>query len=163
MNKHENEIVIFQDPQSNETIKVPDIIPILPVRNMVLFPFSVLPLTVGRESSTKLIEDVGSADNRYLGVIAQRDPSVDEPQEIDLFSIGTLAVVSKQVRVKDNNLVAIVQGLKRFRIREYVQTHPFFKARVEPLDDIVSVQNESKAEAMRRSIEALFQQIVTLS
>jgi len=163
MNKHENEIVIFQDPQSDEAIKVPDMIPILPVRNMVLFPFSVLPLTVGRESSTKLIEDVSSADNRYLGVIAQRDPSVDEPQEIDLFSIGTLAVVSKQVRVKDNNLVAIVQGLKRFRIREYVQTHPFFKARVEPLDDIVSVQNESKAEAMRRSIEALFQQIVTLS
>ena len=100
MNKHENEIVIFQDPQSNEAIKVPDMIPILPVRNMVLFPFSVLPLTVGRESSTKLIEDVSSADNRYLGVIAQRDPSVDEPQEIDLFSIGTLAVVSKQVEGK---------------------------------------------------------------
>ena len=163
MSKYENGVVVFQDPKSNENIKVPETIPVLPIRNTVLFPFSMLPLTVGRESSIKIIEDISSSDNQYLGVIAQRDPSLDDPQEIDLFSVGTLGVISKQVRVKDNNLVVIVQGLRRFRIKEYVQTHPYFKARIEPLDDIVSVQNESRAEAMRRSIETLFQQIVTLS
>src|SRR3989442_10563118 len=86
MSKYENEIVVFQNPKSEEDIKLPEIVPILPVRNTVLFPFSMLPLTVGRESSTKIIEDVTSSDSRYVGVIAQRDPSLDNPHAIDLFA-----------------------------------------------------------------------------
>ena len=163
MSRVENEMFILRDPAALEHAKLPDTVSILPVRNTVLFPLSMLPLTVGRESSVKLVEEVNSQQERYLGVVAQRDSSTEDPQEIDLHSVGTLALATKQMRVKDNNLILAVQGLKRFRIKEYVQTRPFIKARIELLDDVVSIPSESRAEAMRRSIETLFQQVVTLS
>jgi ATP-dependent Lon protease len=163
MSRAENEMFILRDPTSLEHMKLPELISILPARNTVLFPSSMIPLSVGRESSVKLVEEINSQDERYLGVVAQRDASLDDPQEIDLHAVGTLALATKQIRVKDNSLILAVQGLKRFRIKEYVQTRPFIKARIELLDDIVSVPSESRAEAMRRSIETLFQQVVTLS
>ena len=163
MSRAENELFVLKDPTAIEHMKIPDAISILPVRNTVLFPSSMIPLTIGRESSVKLVEEINSQDERYVGIVTQRDPSVDDPQEIDLHSVGTLAISTKQLRVKDNTLVLAVQGLKRFRVKEYLQTHPFIKARIELLDDIVSVPSESRAEAMRRSIETLFQQVVTLS
>ena len=163
MSRAENELFILRDPAALENMKLPELIPILPARNTVLFPSSMIPLSIGRESSVKLLEEVNSQDERVLGVVAQRDPSLDDPQEIDLHSIGTLALATKQMRVKDNSLIVAVQGLKRFRIKEYVQTRPFIKARIELLDDVVSVPSESRAEAMRRSVETLFQQVVTLS
>jgi ATP-dependent Lon protease len=163
MSRAENELFILRDPTTLENMKLPELVPILPARNTVLFPSSMIPLSIGRESSVKLLEEVNSQDERVLGVVAQRDSSLDDPQEIDLHSIGTLALATKQMRVKDNSLIVAVQGLKRFRIKEYVQTRPFIKARIELLDDVVSVPSESRAEAMRRSVETLFQQVVTLS
>src|SRR4029077_20262373 len=118
MSRAENELFILRDPATLENMKLPELISILPARNTVLYPSSVIPLTVGRESSVKLVEEINSQDERYLGVVAQRDPSLDDPQEIDLHTVGTLAVATKQVRVKDNTLVLAVQGLKRFRIKE---------------------------------------------
>jgi ATP-dependent Lon protease len=158
-----NELFFSQDPTSNKNVNFPEIIPILPVRNTVLFPFSMFPLTVGRESSIKLIEEVSSNPNRVLGVITQRDPSVDGPQEVDLFTIGTLGIAAKQIRVKENNVIAVIQGLKRFRIKEFVQRQPYLKARIEILEDVNAIEEESKAEAVRRSTEALFQQVISLS
>jgi ATP-dependent Lon protease len=163
MSKLENELFNFNDLSGGEHINLPEVISILPVRNTVLFPSSMLPLTIGREGSVKLVEELNSLDQRYLGVVAQRDPSVEEPQQIDLHSVGTMALASKQMRVKDNSLMLAVQGLKRFRIQEYVQTRPFVKARVELLDDVMVLPPESRTEAMRRSIETLFQQVVALS
>src|SRR5215510_7017896 len=163
MSRTENELFVLKDPASIEQLQLPEVISILPVRNTVLFPSSMIPLTIGRESSVKLVEEINSQQERYVGVMAQRDPSVEDPQEIDLHSVGTLAISTKQLRVKDNTVVLAVQGLKRFRVKEYLQTHPFIKARIELLDDVLSVPSESRAEAMRRSIETLFQQVVTLS
>jgi ATP-dependent Lon protease len=140
-----------------------ELLPILPVRNTVLFPSAVFPLTVGRESSIRLIEDFSNRENRLLGIVAQRDASVDEPDQIDLFTFGSLAVATKQIRVKDNNLVVVVQGVKRFRIKEFVQMQPYIIARIELLDDVTSHQDPSKSEALRRNIEALFEKVVTLS
>src|SRR5919108_1222906 len=158
-----NEIFFSQDPTIIKNINSPEVIPILPVRNTVLFPFSMFPLTVGRESSIKLIEEVSNNQNRLLGVITQRDPSVDEPEEADLYAVGTLGIAAKQIRVKENNVIAVIQGLKRFRIREFVQRQPYLRARIEILEDVNVLQEASKAEAVRRSIEALFQQVISLS
>jgi ATP-dependent Lon protease len=138
-------------------------LPILPVRNMVLFPQAVVPLTVGRESSIKLIEELDSRENRFLGIVAQREASVDDPQQIDLYSVGTLAVSTKQIRAKDANLVVLVQGVRRFRIREFIQTQPYITARVELLDDLQLPEDPSKSEALRRNIETLFEKVVALS
>jgi ATP-dependent Lon protease len=143
--------------------RFPEILPILPVRNMVLFPQAIVPLTVGRESSIKLIEELDGRENRFLGIVAQREASVDDPQQIDLFSVGSLAVCTKQIRAKDTNLVVLVQGVRRFRIREFVQTQPYITARIELLEDLLLPEDPSKTEAVRRNIEALFEKVVTLS
>ena len=143
--------------------RFPEILPILPVRNMVLFPQAIVPLTVGRESSIKLIEELDGRENRFLGIVAQREASVDDPQQIDLYSVGSLAVCTKQIRAKDTNLVVLVQGVRRFRIREFVQTQPYITARIELLEDLLLPEDPSKTEAVRRNIEALFEKVVTLS
>ncbi|HVN81887.1 MAG TPA: endopeptidase La [Terriglobia bacterium] len=143
--------------------RLPETIPLLPVRNVVVFPLTVLPLTVGRESSVRLLEHINSLENRFLGIIAQRDPDIDEPQEIDLHAVGTLAVASKQMRAKDQSLVVVVQGLKRFKIREIVQNKPYLEARVSYLEDVPPTQESSKVEALRRSLLTLFQQMISLS
>jgi len=143
--------------------RFPEILPILPVRNMVLFPQAIVPLTVGRESSIKLIEELDGRENRFLGIVAQREASVDDPQQIDLYSVGSLAVCTKQIRAKDSNLVVLVQGVRRFRIREVIQTQPYITARIELLEDVLLPEDPSKTEAVRRNIEALFEKVVTLS
>jgi len=158
-----NEIYFSQEPILDKNTSFPEIIPILPVRNTVAFPFSMFPLTVGREGSVKLIDEVSNSQNRLLGVITQRDPSVEEPQEVDLYTTGTLGIAAKQIRVKENNIIAVIQGVKRFRVKEFVQSQPYLKARIEILEDVNVAQEESKAEAVRRSIEALFQQVISLS
>ena len=163
MRGFEDEIIFPRDIKIDETAKLPDLVPILPVRNTVLFPFSMLPLTVGRGGSIQLIEDLKPSHHRFLGVVTQRNPAIENPQEIDLFSIGTLGVAAKEIRVNENSLVVFVQGVKRFRIKEFVQLHPYPKARIQLLEDIVSPQTESKTEAMRRSIEGLFEKVVNLS
>ena len=143
--------------------RFPETLPILPVRNMVLFPQAIVPLTVGRESSIKLIEELDGRENRFLGIVAQREASVDDPQQIDLYSVGSLAVCTKQIRAKDSNLVVLVQGVRRFRIREVIQTQPYITARIELLEDVLLPEDPSKTEAVRRNIEALFEKVVTLS
>ena len=143
--------------------RFPETLPILPVRNMVLFPQAIVPLTVGRESSIKLIEELDGRENRFLGIVAQREASVDDPQQIDLYSVGSLAVCTKQIRAKDSNLVVLVQGVRRFRIREFIQTQPYITARIELLEDVLLPEDPSKTEAVRRNIEALFEKVVTLS
>lgn len=163
MNESLRDPKALSNPEAAEAASAPEAVAILPVRNTVLFPHAILPLTIGRDSSIRLIEDFGNRENRLLGIVAQRDASVDDPQQIDLFAVGSLAVATKQLRVKDNNLMVVVQGLKRFRIKEFVQMQPYITARVELLDDIVLQEEASKLEALRRNIESLFEKVVTLS
>jgi ATP-dependent Lon protease len=145
-----------------ELDQMPEVVPLLPVRNLVLFPLSIVPVTVGREGSRKLLEEAIRSEGRLFGVLTQRDPDVEEPQEIDLYSVGSLATASKQIRVKDNHLAVVVQGLQRFRVVEIIQNRPYLLGRVQYLEDIPPVLEKSKVEAMRRSIQSLFQRVVGL-
>ncbi len=147
----------------NNDSQVPELVPILPVRNTVLFPQSVLPLTIGRENSVRLIDEVAGRDNRVLGIVAQREASVEDPQQIDLFAVGSLALATRQIRVKGGNLVVVVQGIKRFRIKEFVQNAPYLVARIELLEDVASTSDRSQSEALRRNVEALFEKVANLS
>jgi ATP-dependent Lon protease len=141
----------------------PELIPLLPVRNTVLFPNSALPLTIGRASSLRLLDQINQGLMKFLGVIAQRDPETEDPQGIDLYSVGTLGVCSKQIKTKEGNIVIIVQGVKRFRVLEHVNTHPFLIVRVEYLEDIIPPMDESRKEALSRNMEGLFQKILKFS
>jgi ATP-dependent Lon protease len=137
-------------------------LPILPVRDTVLFPNAILPLTVGRDSSLKLISEL-KEDEKLIGVISQRDPRVENPQPVDLYQIGTAAFVHKIIKLPSQSLFIFVEGLQRIALDEVIQTEPFLRAKVRPLTDILADPKEADFEALVRSVTALFQQVVQLS
>jgi ATP-dependent Lon protease len=135
-------------------------IPVLPVRDTVLFPHAVLPLTVGRESSIQLIESLGEA--RTIVVAAQLDPRLDSPKPADLHAVGTLATVHKVVRMPNQSRFVFTEGTERVRLLGYSQTEPFMVAEVEALED-VEPASSSGMEALVRNVIGQFQQIVAES
>jgi ATP-dependent Lon protease len=132
-------------------------LPILPVRDTVLFPHAVLPLTVGRESSVQLINSLG--EDKTIVVVAQREARVDSPQATDLYSIGTLAVVHKVVKMPNQSLFVFAEGLERVRLADFAQLSPFMRARVTTIPEIIPPK-DSEIEALQRNVLTLFQQIV---
>ena len=132
-------------------------LPILPVRDTVLFPHAVLPLTVGRESSVQLINSLG--EDKTIVVVAQREARVDAPQPTDLYTVGTLAVVHKVVKMPNQSLFVFAEGLERVRVTEFSQLTPFMKARIETVPEAIPPKN-SELEALQRNVLTLFQQIV---
>src|SRR3954462_6644061 len=132
-------------------------LPILPVRDTVLFPHAVLPLTVGRESSVQPINSLG--EDKTIVVVAQREARVDSPQPSDLYSVGSLAVVHKVVKMPNQSLFVFAEGLERVRLVEFTQLTPFMNARVETVPESIPPKS-SEVEALQRNVLTLFQQIV---
>src|SRR5215470_4422540 len=132
-------------------------IPVLPVRDTVLFPHAVLPLTVGRESSIQLINSLG--DEKTIVVVAQREARVDSPQPSDLFSIGTLATVHKVVKMPNQSLFVFTEGLSRAKLQDFTQLTPFLRSNVEMIEDR-EPETSPELEALQRNVLTLFQQIV---
>jgi ATP-dependent Lon protease len=150
----------MSDIYTNETTYVDTTersLPILPVRDTVLFPHAVLPLTVGRESSVQLINSLG--DDKTIVVVAQREARVDSPQPTDLYSIGTLAVVHKVVKMPNQSLFVFAEGLERVRLADFAQLTPFMRARVTTIPEVIPPK-DSEIEALQRNVLTLFQQIV---
>jgi len=137
-------------------------LPILPVRDTVLFPNAILPLTIGRDSSLKLVGDL-KEEEKFIGVITQRDPRVDNPQPVDLFQIGTVAFVHKIIKLPSQSLFIFVEGLQRIAVEEVGQVEPYMIGRTKPLTDILPKDKEADFDALVRSVTALFQQVVQLS
>ena len=131
--------------------------PVLPLRDTVLFPHAVLPLTVGRESSVNLIQSLG--EEKTIVVVAQREARMDNPQPVDLYSIGTLAVVHKVVKMPNQSLFVFTEGLDRIRLREFQQLTPFMKASVDKLGERTG-EKSPEEEALMRNVLGQFQQIV---
>jgi ATP-dependent Lon protease len=132
------------DDAALHSLDVPEVLPILPLRNTVLFPGVVIPITVGREKSLRLIREV-SRGNKLLGTIAQTDFKLDDPGIGELYQIGTMAEVLKLLEMPDGSTTVIIQGRRRFRIREFISEDPYFRATVESINDIVPVNNNEFA------------------
>src|SRR5271155_5717657 len=132
-------------------------LPVLPVRDTVLFPHAVLPLTVGRESSVQLINSLG--EDKTIIVVAQREARVDNPQPSDLYTVGTSAVVHKVVKMPNQSLFVFAEGLERVRLAEFTQLAPFMRARVDSVPEAIPPKS-SEVEALQRNVLTLFQQIV---
>ncbi|MFB3827567.1 MAG: endopeptidase La [Bryobacteraceae bacterium] len=149
------------EEQENEQDTAPSAeleeLPILTVRDTVLFPHAMLPITVGRPSSIALVESLG--ENRLLGVVSQLDPRVEKPRPEDLYDVGTVAVLHKAVRVPKENLLLFCEGVARIRTREFTATEPFLRARVERIPER-EPEITPEVDAMRQNIVQLFQQIV---
>jgi ATP-dependent Lon protease len=140
---------------------LPDQLPILPLRNTVLFPGVVLPITVGRESSLQLVKEATQND-RLIGVVAQRSPDADSLTPASLYDVGTVAEILKVVKMPDRSTSIIIQGKRRFRVTDYVQTEPYLLAQVEPLVD-PPLPDDIELAALMRSVKELATQIVHLA
>jgi ATP-dependent Lon protease len=132
-------------------------LPVLPVRDTVLFPHAVLPLTVGRESSVQLINSLG--EDKTIVVVAQREARVDTPQPTDLYTVGTLAVVHKVVKMPNQSLFVFAEGLDRVKLGEFSQLTPFMRATFTTIAETIPPKS-SEIEALQRNVLTLFQQIV---
>src|SRR3984893_12061868 len=140
---------------------VPEILPILPVRDTVLFPGAVLPLTVGRESSLALVNAL-MGDEKLLGVVAQLDPRVEDPAAADLHKVGTLAKVHKTVKMPNGNVVIFLEGLQRIQVLDLISMRPHLHARIEAQPDLNS-EPDSELEALQRNAQDLFRDVVSHS
>jgi len=140
---------------------VPEVLPILPVRDTVLFPGAVLPLTVGRESSLALVNSL-HGDEKLLGVVAQLDPRVEDPAAADLHKLGTLAKVHKTVKMPNGNVVIFLEGLQRIQVLELIGIRPYLQARVQSEPDIIG-EADTELEALQRNAQDLFRDVVSHS
>src|SRR6476620_979901 len=143
-------------------LAIPAELPILPLRDTVLFPNSFMPLAVARESSVRLIYDA-IANGKLIAVFTQRDAAVEEPLQADLFSVGTATHIHKMFKLPDGSLRLIVQGLARLTLDEVVATHPYVRARVSAANEDTNDADRLEIDALARNIKANFQQVVSLS
>lgn len=141
---------------------VPDTLPILTLRNTVLFPGVVLPITVGRDASLKLVKEAFSGD-KLVGVVAQKDVTTEEPEPDDLHEVGTVAVILKLIKMPDGTKSIVIQGKRRFAVKSYEQTTPFLRARVTPYETESDDDGDVEIEARLHSLKELAVQIVNLS
>src|SRR6266704_754383 len=141
---------------------IPAQLPILPVRDAVIFPNAVIPLTVGRESSVRLINDVQQGDG-MLVVLTQRDKRVDAPGPGDLYDIGTVSMVHRVMKTPEGNLFVIIMGVSRTHIDEFVQFEPYLRANISVLGDEKEDESGVDFQALRRTVISQFERIIKLS
>jgi ATP-dependent Lon protease len=145
----------------DETVKYPEVLPILPLRGVVVYPQTAVPLTIGQPRSIRMVDDVAVTPDKLIGLVAARDPEMEEPGPKDLYRVGTIAVVHRLFRAPDNTIRLLVQGLMRMRLVDFTETEPYLKARVEVAPELV--ESGLEVEALARSARDQFEQISVLS
>lgn len=151
-----------EDEDNMHAEKVPNLLSILPLRNTVLFPGVVIPITVGRDKSINLIKDAFKGD-KIIGVVAQKNDTIEDPSQEDLNSVGTVAQILKMLRMPDGNTTVIIQGKKRFRIKEFTQSEPYYKAKTEGFEETRPEKNDEEFEAIVSSLKDTALQIIQKS
>jgi ATP-dependent Lon protease len=150
------------DTSDERPTPIPAELPVLPLRDTVLFPNSFMPLAVARESSVRLIDEA-IAGGKLIGVFAQRDPALDEPIQADLYEVGTATHIHKMFRLPDGSLRLIVQGLSRIHLDEIVAVKPYLRAAVSAVNDNLKDEDRLEIDALLRNIKSNFQKVVSLS
>jgi ATP-dependent Lon protease len=159
----QDETPILDEVSAGERpLSIPPELPVLPLRDTVLFPNSFMPLAVARESSVRLIDEA-IAHSKVIGVFTQRDASLDEPHQEDLYPVGTATHIHKMFRLPDGSLRLIVQGLARIRLDEIVTLRPYLRARVSTAPDDLRDDDHLEIDALQRNIKSNFQKVVSLS
>jgi ATP-dependent Lon protease len=141
---------------------IPSELPVLPVRDAVIFPHAVIPLTVGRESSVRLINEVQQG-NGMLVVLTQRDKRVDSPGPADLYDVGTVSMVHRVMKTPEGNLFVIIMGVARTRVKDFTQFEPYLRAAIEPMSDEREDETAIDFQALRRTVVSQFERIIKLS
>ncbi len=155
-------LVTDEQEESMNKVEVPDTVPILPLRNTVLFPGVILPITVGRDKSLKLVEEVYNND-KLLGAISQKDPNTEEPGRNDLYNTGTAAQIIKILEMPDGSTSVIIQGKKRFQLNELTERDPYIRGTITTMEDKKRQAQGKEFEAIISSLKDLSLKIINLS
>ncbi len=155
-------LISQEDEEAMNSEKIPDVLSLLPLRNTVLFPGVVIPITVGRDKSIKLIKDAFSKD-KIIGVVSQKDVSVEDPKFEDLNTVGTVAAILKMLRMPDGNTTVIIQGKRRFRVKDLIQEDPYVKCSVEKFNEVLPQKKDQEFAALISSLKDMALQIIKLS
>src|ERR687897_1847577 len=158
----QDETPILEEVSGERPLSIPPELPLLPLRDTVLFPNSFMPLAVARESSVRLIDEAINA-SKVIGVFTQRDAALDEPHKEDLYPIGTATHIHKMFRLPDGSLRLIVQGLARIRLDDIVAVRPYLRGQVSATPDELSDHDRLEIDALQRNIKSNFQKVVSLS
>ncbi len=152
----DSELIPLMTPEDEEIINkedIPEVLPILPLRNTVLFPGVVIPITAGRDKSIQLINDANKRD-KIIGVVAQRDEDVENPTSDDIYKTGVVAQILRVLKMPDGNTTVIIQGKKRFEIDEIIQQEPYLKARVKECAEDINIDDTKEFSAIIDSVKA---------
>jgi len=151
-----------EDEEQMNAEEIPEELAILPLRNAVLFPGVVIPITVGRDKSIKLVKDA-YRNERVIGVVSQKDPNIEDPVFEDLNAVGTVAHILKTLQMPDGNTTVIIQGKKRFHLREMTQSDPYIRARVSSFEKEFVLPDDKNFHALMQSLKDLSLQIIQKS
>lgn len=154
------EEINFSDFDNKDSDESQTLFPILPVRNMVMFPKVVTPITAGREKSKKLLEDA-QKENKYIGIISQKNPNEENPTEKDLYAIGTLAKIIKIIKLPEGNITAITRGVQRFKVKKFVSQEPYFLAEITKQKD-TQPKDKEEFTALMDNIKDLAEKIINI-
>src|SRR3989304_8720724 len=149
------------DTLNIEEIQIPDIVSLLPIRDIVIFPFMIVPLFVGREMSVKSVDDALSS-NRMIMLVAQKDGATESPSLDEIYSIGTVAMIMRMLTLPDGRVKILVQGLSKAKVLEYTQTNPFYQSKIEVLKDEAYGEKTSEVEALMRNLREQLQKVISL-
>jgi ATP-dependent Lon protease len=158
----DSELIPLMTPEDEEIInkeEIPRVLPILPLRNTVLFPGVVIPITAGRDKSIQLIKDANAGD-KIIGVVTQKNEEVEDPSGKDIYSIGVVAQILRVLKMPDGNTTVIIQGKKRFEIDEIVQEEPYLKATVKEAVEDRDVEDTKEFQAIIDSVKELALQVI---
>jgi ATP-dependent Lon protease len=158
----QNEPLVPEKDELERPVVIPAELPVLPLRDTVLFPNSFMPLAVAREASVRLIDEATSS-GRMIGVFTQREAATEEPALEDLYPIGTATHIHKMFKLPDGSLRLIVQGLARVRLDGILQARPYLRAAVSAAEEVLRDEDHLEIDALQRNIKSNFQQVVSLS
>ncbi len=159
---HDKPEVIVPELDQTEGVHVPDVLPVMALKDVVLYPYVIVPLSVGRERSVRAV-DQALAENRLILLVTQREATVEEPTPQDLYDVGCVAVVMRMLKLPDGNIRILVQGVSRARVDYYTQEQPFLQARLTRLDEPeLEPGPELEVEALVRSLKQGLEQVSTL-
>ncbi|HKV39587.1 MAG TPA: LON peptidase substrate-binding domain-containing protein, partial [Blastocatellia bacterium] len=155
----ENEVI--QIDQNQEQVQIPEVLPVLPLRDIVIYPYMIVPLYVQRERSMRAVDNA-LAENRMIFLVAQRDLEKEEPAGADLYTVGTAATVLRMLKMTDGRLRILIQGLSRARVNRYDDGMPHLQAHIEVLPDLEPEIDELEMEALMRNVRSSLERAITL-
>jgi ATP-dependent Lon protease len=155
------ELVKTQQAPEEQQITIPDVLPVLPMPDMVVFPYMIVPLFVNRDKSAKAV-DQALAENRMIMLVAQKNPDVDDPKPSDLYDFGTVSIIMRMLKMPDGRVRILVQGFSRAKVEFFDESKPYLTAKVQPKAEPQVIADSIELEALIRNVKSGLEKIVSL-